>query len=97
MIRDQMSLRFVTRRPVSDLTSDMGRNFAVAFPARVSLQPRCRLAVELPYPVGGFGSINANVQRVGPIKQSGSRAFFVTFMVTALRRNFYNIVSKQAI
>jgi hypothetical protein len=28
MIRDQMPLRFVTRRPVSDLTS---RNFAVAF------------------------------------------------------------------
>jgi len=54
MIRDQMSLRFVTRRPVSDLTSDMGRNFAVAFPARISLQPRCRLAVELPYPVGGL-------------------------------------------
>jgi hypothetical protein len=32
MIRDQMSLRFVTRRPVSDLTSDMGETSQWLFP-----------------------------------------------------------------
>ena len=37
-----------------------------------------------------------DAQRDVHIKQSGSRPFFVASMVSALKRNFYNIVSKQS-
>jgi len=33
-------------------------------------------------------------QRDAPLKENGSRSFFVAFMVSALKRDFYNVTSK---